>query len=123
MFELEIDGKTQKVRALKRGETLWLHYQGRTITYTPEKKSRSAGAGASHFGTLKSPMPGKVIKVLVQSGQEVKAKQTLLVMEAMKMEYSIKAGEDAKIGQIFCKEGEQLKESQNLIEVLPIKKG
>lgn len=63
------------------------------------------GAGA---GSLESPMPGKIFKILKSQGEEVAAGDTILIMEAMKMEHAIKATKDGVVKEIFFKEGEQV---------------
>ncbi len=55
-----------------------------------------------------APMPGKIFKLIVSVGDEVKAGDTLLVSEAMKMETNVKAKVDGKVSEIFFKEGDQI---------------
>jgi biotin carboxyl carrier protein len=64
---------------------------------------------------LKAPMPGLVLKVLVAEGAEVKKGDTLLVLEAMKMENNIKATHDVNIKQILIKPGDKVEKNQTLI--------
>ena len=62
-----------------------------------------------HTGTgdaMVSPMPGKIFKINVQIGAEVKQGDTLLILEAMKMEHSVKASMNGVIKEIFFQEGE-----------------
>ncbi len=59
-------------------------------------------------GDLSAPMPGKIFRVLVKAGDVVKAGQTLLVLEAMKMEHAIKAPLDGKVKQVLFAEGQQV---------------
>ncbi len=66
---------------------------------------------------LKSPMPGKVIKVLVEKGQDVKKGQTLLIVEAMKMENNILANRDGKIEELLAKEGDMVDNSKVLLRL------
>jgi pyruvate carboxylase len=68
----------------------------------------------AHIG---APMPGKVLKLNVKSGDEVKAGDVLMVTEAMKMETNIKAKEDGKIAEVKFKEGEKV-EKEDLLIVL-----
>lgn len=68
-------------------------------------------------GSLVSPMPGKVFKILVSLGQDVKEGDSLLIMEAMKMEHQIKANKDGRLTKIFFKEGEQVKGGVQLVEI------
>ncbi len=59
-------------------------------------------------GSLQSPMPGKIFKVLCQKGDTVKKGDPILIVEAMKMEHSIKSTKDGVIKDIFFSEGEQI---------------
>ena len=68
--------------------------------------------------TYYSPMPGKVIKVNVKEGNEVKEGDVLCVVEAMKMENNIKAMTSAKVAKVFVKEGDKVDVKNFLIELL-----
>ncbi|MBZ5555810.1 MAG: acetyl-CoA carboxylase biotin carboxyl carrier protein subunit [Acidobacteriia bacterium] len=50
-------------------------------------------------------MPGKVVRVLVAPGETVKARQPLVVVEAMKMENELRAGRDGTVSEIHAREG------------------
>ena len=65
---------------------------------------------------LLSPMPGLLIKVCVKEGQEVKAGEELAVVEAMKMENSLRASKDLKIKSILGSEGDNLSVDQKILE-------
>ena len=65
---------------------------------------------------LLSPMPGLLIKVRVKEGQEVKAGEELAVVEAMKMENSLRASKDLKIKSILGSEGDNLSVDQKILE-------
>ena len=65
---------------------------------------------------LLSPMPGLLIKVCVKKGQEVKAGEELAVVEAMKMENSLRASKDLKIKSILGSEGDNLSVDQKILE-------
>ena len=67
--------------------------------------------------TYYSPMPGKVIKVNVKEGDEVKEGDVLCVVEAMKMENNIKAMTSAKVAKVFVAEGEKVDVKNILIEL------
>lgn len=75
-------------------------------------KSGGMGGGDS---ALKSGMPGKIVKVFVKEGDEVKAGTPLLVMEAMKMENEMKASSDVKITKIHVKPGDAVESGATLI--------
>lgn len=78
---------------------------------------RPSGSSASSQGGLLTQMPGKVVKILVKPGEEVAKGQTLLVLEAMKMENEIKSGIDGVIKNILVKEGDALEQGVLMIEV------
>ena len=62
-----------------------------------------------------SPMPGKIIKIMVKKGEEVTAGQTLIIVEAMKMQSEYKVKRDSKIKDILVKEGDTVEGNQTLI--------
>jgi 3-methylcrotonyl-CoA carboxylase alpha subunit len=59
-------------------------------------------------GSLAAPMPGKVIAVMVQAGQQVAKGTPLLILEAMKMEHTIAAPADGVVKEIHYAAGEQV---------------
>jgi propionyl-CoA carboxylase alpha chain len=65
---------------------------------------------------LLSPMPGLLIKVCVEEAQQVKAGEELAVVEAMKMENSLRASKDLKIKSILSSEGDNLSVDQKILE-------
>ncbi len=71
-----------------------------------------AGAG----GALAAPMPGKVIQVMVEAGQEVARGAALMVLEAMKMEHSIRAPADGVVREVRFSAGETVDEGAELID-------
>jgi 3-methylcrotonyl-CoA carboxylase alpha subunit len=71
-------------------------------------------------GGLSAPMPGKVVKVLVTAGQAVTAGETLLVLEAMKMEHPVRAPIDGVVAELPASEGEQVDAGQLLAVVKPV---
>lgn len=68
-------------------------------------------------GSLQSPMPGKIFKVLKSTGDAVVKNEPILILEAMKMEHTIKAQKDGVLKNIFFKEGEQVSGGAELCEI------
>jgi biotin carboxyl carrier protein len=64
---------------------------------------------------ISTPMPGKIVKILVKEGQEVKAGETLVVVSAMKMESEYKVSSDRKVKDILVSEGDNIDGNQPLI--------
>ncbi|MBN2615286.1 MAG: acetyl-CoA carboxylase biotin carboxylase subunit [Bacteroidales bacterium] len=80
-----------------------------------EFEDYSAGDHASGNGSLFAPMPGKVIKVHVNEGDEVHRGSLLLVVEAMKMENNIVATQDAIVEKVNVKEGDRVDTDLQLV--------
>ena len=117
-IEVEIKGKPQKVPAEKIAGKLWFHWRGETFSYEPPRKGKGRSGQASlEPGKIHSPMPGKVIKVLTQKGKSVEEGEALIVMEAMKMEYTLAADISGTITQLNCTENQQVALGQLLVEI------
>jgi 3-methylcrotonyl-CoA carboxylase alpha subunit len=70
----------------------------------------------AHAGELVAPMPGKIVAVFVQAGDQVEKGAPLLILEAMKMEHTIKSPARGRIARIRCRVGEQVAERAELID-------
>jgi biotin carboxyl carrier protein len=73
-----------------------------------------AGAGASGQVKLSSPMPGKVVRVLLNAGDEVAARQGVMVVEAMKMQNEVLSPKAGKIAEIKVSEGQTVNAGETL---------
>jgi len=78
---------------------------------------RAGGKGSAGKAMLTSPMPGKVVKLLVKEGQEVAAGQGVIVVEAMKMENELKSAVAGKVKEIFVEEGQVVESGAKLLLV------
>jgi biotin carboxyl carrier protein len=76
---------------------------------------RAAAPPKAAASSVQSPMPGKVVKLLVAAGDEVKAGQGVVVVEAMKMENELKSPRDGKIKAVAVKEGQPVEAGQALV--------
>ncbi len=74
-------------------------------------------ASAQAVKDAKAPMPGLVLSISVEAGQEVKEGEPLLILEAMKMENVIKAVADGVVKAISVKQGAAVEKGQLLIEI------
>ncbi len=81
------------------------------------RMSREKGSHADEGKTIMSPMPGKVVKILVSEGEEVTAGQTMIVISAMKMESEFKAAVDGVVRRISVKEGDTVEANKELISI------
>lgn len=109
-----------KVQAQLIKGMLWIHFNGRTVSVdaTPGRKSRKKGAGGSS-DQIAAPMPGKVTKILLKEGAAVMPGQPVLVMEAMKMEYTLKAEIGGEIEAVHCTVGDQVVLGKILVKIKP----
>jgi len=72
---------------------------------------------AAHAGQVSAPMPGKVVALLVNTGDEVKAGQPVVVTEAMKMEHTLTAPRDGRVAELLCRVGDQVPEGAELLRI------
>ena len=78
------------------------------VTLADPKHLRGAGAGAGEQGgraQIKAPMPGKVVRVLVEAGQAVEAGQGVVVVEAMKMQNELKSPKAGTVAELRAEPG------------------
>ena len=87
-------------------------YRLRDITCLPAARATQAGGD----GRITAPMNGRVVSVMVASGEAIKAGQTLLVLEAMKMEHAILARADGTVLEVLVQAGAQVAPGQVLCE-------
>lgn len=116
------EGVDHKAEAQMLKNTLWVHFQGRTFAVDkqiPGRRSRKGSAVESD--RVLAPMPGKITKILVVADQEVEKGQAVLVMEAMKMEYTLKAEVAGRIAIIQCQTGDQVILGKMLVKIEPTK--
>lgn len=99
------NGQRQKVYCAKVGDSWWIHYEGRVVKADLIEPG-SDGEEESDSG-LCAPMPGTILEVLVAEGDRVSSGQTLLVMEAMKMEHRITAPYDAMVEAVNFATGDR----------------
>ena len=111
---LEIDGRRHKATAAKVGDTWWVHVLGHTLQY---ELVEAGAAGADEDTGLTAPMPGTILDVMVSVGQNVKAGDALMVMEAMKMEHKIVAGHDGIVEAIHYNSGDQVMQGAELLSI------
>lgn len=80
-------------------------------------KAKKASGHQGGAGSLQSPMPGKIFKVLKGEGEEVKLGDPVIILEAMKMEHTIKAQQDGIVKKINYPEGAQVQGGVELCEI------
>jgi len=103
--------------AIRQGDTLYLEWNGELQAVTRFDPIAEAEAAHAQQGGLSAPMNGSVVRVLVAAGQNVEAGATLVVMEAMKMEHSIRAPQAGVVKALYCAEGDMVSEGAALVEL------
>ena len=115
-IDLVFDGVRVKSRISEDAEFILVHIPSGDVSF--EVKPRFSIPGLEvQAGGLVAPMPGKVVDLKVKKGSKVKSGETLVILEAMKMEHSIKASEDGVIADIFIKENDQVENGAVLMVV------
>ena len=89
---------------------------GRVYRFEPGGEDDN-GAAAVAENMIAAPMPGKVTKVFAKVDDEVKEGDPVLIVEAMKMEHTLRAPINGKITSMSCAEGEQVDANVPLVEI------
>lgn len=96
----------------------WVFIDGQVYEIADQSTSgASRRRSGSHQGAASAPMPATVRKLLVASGDHVKAGDVLVVLEAMKMELPVRAGVSGTVTAIHCREGELVQPGVTLIDI------
>jgi len=115
-MDLLIDGQRVSAHVSSDIAKRWVTINGHTLMLTKTSGAKR-GVRHEHAGGLIAPMPGQVRSVAVSVGDVVKKGQTLLTMEAMKMEIRIQALKDGKVTALHVQQGQTVEREQILIEV------
>jgi 3-methylcrotonyl-CoA carboxylase alpha subunit len=113
--EIEIDGRVHFIPFVHLGNKLQFAYEGEIYTIDVAERGGRARTKKQHDHSLEAPMPGLVLKVLVQPGSEVERGAQLVILEAMKMEHAIVAPRDGVIDRVNCREGEMVQPGVDLV--------
>ena len=114
---VEHEGVRRTLRAIRQGDALYLQWEGELRRVEAYDPISAVEASNSHQGGLTAPMNGSIVRVLVEAGQTVEAGAQLVVLEAMKMEHSIRAPHAGVIKALYCQEGEMVGEGSALVEL------
>ena len=118
---VEVNGTPYKVE-LEKKATPKIKPVMRTASTTPAAPppAVSRPAAPSSKGSIKSPLPGVILDVKVKEGDVVKRGQTLMILEAMKMEHTLVAPGPGHVAAYYFAVGEQVSEGSDLLDfVLP----
>lgn len=108
------DGRVERAVVSRDGKRRWVSAAGRTFMAAEVKKKRGA---VDLNPSLEAPMPGKVARVLVAVGDRVTKGQTLVTVEAMKMEHALKSPRDGIVEALAAVEGALVNPGTPLVRV------
>ena len=120
-----IDGEEFEVDVEIDGESYRATIEGQTFEFMiPESKTssprkRGGGSGRRRSGTVSASMPGKVVTVEVSLGDSVEEGQTVLILEAMKMQNEVAAPISGTISAVHCEDGMNVEANVPLIVIEP----
>ena len=115
-WRVTIDGKTTTAWTAVDESGVWVHADGGVFYFPNEQNSRpSRSRSGGH--DLSAPMPATVRAVLVDVGAQVRAGDTVVTLEAMKMELSLRAPGDGTVTAIHCRAGELVQAGVPLVEI------
>lgn len=120
-ISLKIDGVDKAIVAEVVDKKIWFKLDGETYSYDLIELSQSTHAISKSklksADKITAPMPGKVTKVFVKEGQIVKKGDSLIVMEAMKMEYTLKSDLDSAVEKVLVELGQQVSLGHLLVQL------
>lgn len=122
-FSILLNKKNTKAYVADSDDSLFVYIDGHVIQLKRPGADNSNYAGAGgEFGVkdeVSTPMPGKVVKVLVKQGDKVSAGQSLVIVESMKMENEIKSPADGEVSAVNFKDGDLVEPGQPIIKLNP----
>jgi biotin carboxyl carrier protein len=121
VFSVLLGEQSFRVYVSPNGDGLEVWTGGTRYTVAISDPRDRSGAGRKHAASgpveVRSQMPGKIVKVLVEPGAEVTAGQGLIVVEAMKMQNEMKSPKDGRVARILAVEGGTVGAGETLVVV------
>jgi biotin carboxyl carrier protein len=119
VYRVEMDGRAHVVYVAGPPANRWAFWNGRVFRASQADAIPAARVRAKREAhqELTAPMPATVLKVLVAVGARVKKGETLVILEAMKMELPLRASADATVTAVGCREGELVQPETVLVEL------
>lgn len=126
IYSLLVDGKSYQAHVYSGEEDDELQVLLRGVLHSTkvederEKRLRAAAGGSAADGgefVLKAPMPGLIVKVAVNEGDEVKKGDVLVILESMKMQNELKSPRDGKVSRVQVKAGDSVEQRTNMVSI------
>lgn len=123
VISLLVDGRSHTARVAPRDGGLAIWIDGRRFVLesgtADDESFAGSGGSVAASGTIKAPMPGTVVKVIVSEGDEVAAGQSLVIVEAMKMEHDVRSPMDGVVRKVSVSDGDSVGTTEAMIEIEP----
>ena len=118
VYRVEIDGRAEVVHIAGSRDHRWVHWRGRVFErpFAAEPTTPRRSTGERHQ-SLTAPMPATVLKLVAAAGTQVRKGDTLLILEAMKMELPVRAPADTVVRAVLCREGDLVQPGTTLVEL------
>lgn len=118
---LTTGGRHFEVVIATRGDDVFVHLDGEAyqLRYEHPLDRLAAQAGGGAADSIRAPMPGSIVSVLVRPGDAVTRGQTLLLMESMKMETTITAPRDGRVQAVQFEQGQSFDRDALLLNLEP----
>ena len=121
-IDVEVDGRRATARVTRAGDRCYVQVPRGTVELAVVPRFTVPGGGEVEGG-LVAPMPGTVVDVRTEAGSRVAAGQTLVVLEAMKMEHRINAPADGLVTELLVAVGQQVENGAALLVLEPLDGG
>lgn len=115
--QVEIDGLLRPLAATVSGGTVWLAGPGLAWCFEDRTYDAPDVSGGAGSGQIRAPMDGAVLDVMCKEGDTVQKGQVLVLLEAMKIEHSLKADTDGVVAAVNVRAGDQVKSKQILLSI------
>jgi len=122
-FSILLDRKNMKAYVTESDDSIYVHINGNIIRLgKPGSAEGGFGGAGGEFGArdeICTPMPGKVVKILVNEGDRVETGQSLVIVESMKMENEIKSPTAGEVVSVNFSNGDLVEPGQTIIKLNP----
>jgi len=120
VYRVEREGRNQIVYVTGSPDDTWAFWNGQVFrgSFAAPSPGRPHAPRGKATQSLTAPMPATVIRVLVQPGAAVKKGDTIIILEAMKMELPIRAPADATVAAVHCRDGDLVQPETTLIDLV-----
>lgn len=120
LYHVTVNGHTYRAAAVRHKGVYYVDVDSVLFELQEPSEDGFAGAGAGHTGEkdkIYAPMPGKIVKVMVEVGDEVDVKQPMVIVEAMKMENQVNSKAKGKVKAVNFSPGDQVDTESPIIEL------